>query len=316
MNDPRQRTTGAVAGIGAYLIWGFIAAYFKLLGDRGVAPLPLLAHRVLWSTAFCLLLLVVLRQLGDAAGVLRDRKRLLGLTLSSVMIAINWLTFIYSIEIKQLQQSALGYFMNPLLSVLLAMVFLGERLRPWQWASVALAAAGVTVIVVGHGQVPWIGLAIAVSFAMYGLLRKQIAVRPVVGLTVETALIAPLAFAYLLWPTRESTPIAGDTYALLSLSGIVTAIPLLLFATAARRLKLSTLGLLQYLAPTCQFLLATLYYREPVLPVDLIGFVGIWAGLIVFTIDSRRAIVPRPAGLPQIGPPREYGATLTPTAKD
>ncbi|HEY0007148.1 MAG TPA: EamA family transporter RarD [Tepidisphaeraceae bacterium] len=286
----REKTIGLIAGVSAYLIWGFVAAYFRMLTDRGVAPLPLLAHRVIWSTLFCVFLLIVTQQLRGAWGVVRDHKRVLALMASSIMIAINWLAFIYSVEIHQLQQSALGYFMNPLVSVLLAMIFLGERLRRWQWVSLALAAIGVAIIMWGRGQVPWIGFIVAITFGFYGLLRKQIAVRPVIGLTIETALLLPLAAAYLiLVPPDLSRPDWSlGTYGLLSLAGVVTAIPLLLFATAAGRLQLSTLGFLQYLAPTCQFLLATLYYGEAVAMIDLIGFTGIWAALIVYSIDAAR----------------------------
>lgn len=280
-------TGGLLSGIGAYLIWGFIAIYFKMLTDRGVGAMELLAHRVVWSVGFCALLMIVLGRTREAIGVLRDRKRLLALAASSILIAINWLVFIYSVEKHQLAQSALGYYINPLVSVLLGLIVLRERLRAWQWVSVALGATGVILMVVARGQLPWIGLSVAISFGLYGLVRKLIGVGPIVGLTIETAMLLPLGLAYILWLTpTHATPVPGSTYALLALSGAITAIPLLLFVHAAHNLRLSTLGFLQYIAPTCQFLLAILIQHEPIRLPELLAFIPIWLALMLFSAES------------------------------
>lgn len=287
MTASTRSTGGLLSGVSAYLIWGFIAIYFKMLTDRGVAALELLAHRVVWSVVFCTLLMIVLRRTGEAAGVLRERKRLLALATSSVLIAINWLVFIYSVEKHQLAQSALGYYINPLVSVLLGLVVLRERLRRWQWVSVMLGTIGVVLMVVARGQLPWIGLSVAISFGLYGLVRKLIGVGPIVGLTIETVMLMPLGLAYIAWLTpAHATPIGFGTYALLALSGGITAVPLLLFVHAAHNLRLSTLGFLQYIAPTCQFLLAILIQHEPIKRTELLAFLPIWLALIVFSVEG------------------------------
>lgn len=300
MNDARQRTQGVLACTAAYLIWGFIAEYFRILGARGVTPLTLLSHRVVWSMVFCVVMLTLLHSKSDFRNLLLfrsgNRRRFVMLTLSSLMLTVNWLTFIYSIETGRLNESALGYFMTPLISLLLALVVLRERLRPMQWVSLVFAAIGVAIIL--QGALPWIAISIAVSFGFYGLIRKTTAVAPMTGLAVETAILTPAAIAYILfsWSTGRAPTFTLGTYGLLMLAGVVTAIPLLLFAFAAHRLKLSTIGFLQYIAPTLQLLLAVVVYREHLKTTTLIGFVPIWLGLIVYSTDaglaSRRATRP------------------------
>ncbi|HEX8340049.1 MAG TPA: EamA family transporter RarD [Tepidisphaeraceae bacterium] len=286
---PSSTATGVACGLGAYLAWGFIALYFKLLTDRGVDPAPMLAHRVVWSTLFCGALVLVVGAAGEARRVLVDRRKILALSASAALIAANWLAFIHSVHIHQLGQSALGYYVNPLLSVLLGAVVLRERLRAVEWLSVLLAAVGATVIVLSRGGLPWIAVTVAVTFSLYGLLRKQIAVSAVVGLAVETALLSPLALVYLGVHAGDGAVYSGGVYGLLILSGVVTAVPLLLFAQAARALRLSTMGFLQYLAPTCQLLVATFLLREPITASQLAGFGCIWAGLLLFTAVAARS---------------------------
>lgn len=297
MTNARERTKGVLAGATSYLIWGIIAGYFRILGERGVAPMPLLAHRIIWSMVFCVAMLLLLRNHRDFRQILfarrGNRKRLLMLTLSSLMLTVNWLTFIYSIEQRRLNESALGYFIVPLISLLLGLIVLREKLRPMQWVAVGLAAVGVAIIV--QGSVPWIALPISLSFGIYGLIRKTTPVSAMTGLAVETAILTPAALIYVAvtWQTYAPITFNPTTYGLLMLSGIITAVPLLLFAYAARTLRLSTIGFLQYLAPTIQLLLSTLIYGEPLHTTMLIGFIPIWLGLALFSTDvalaSRRA---------------------------
>jgi chloramphenicol-sensitive protein RarD len=279
----RDRTTAAIAGVGAYLMWGFFAPFFKILIDRGVPSMTLLAHRIIWTMVFCALMLALSGRLGDMRTLAKNRAMLRVLAFTSVMIAINWVTFIYAVETHQLSQCALGYYMNPLVSVLLGLVVLGERLGRVQWFCLLLATCGVVLIVLARGQLPWIGLTVAVSFGLYGLMRKMRPVNPLTGLAVETAMLTPLAIAYASWaavsmPTHFST----STYGLLMTAGVLTSIPLLLFARAARTLKLSTMGFLQYIAPTVQLSIAV-YNGEPFKPGELAGFIPIWGALLIFS---------------------------------
>ncbi len=288
MNQTTEhKTAGLICGISAYLFWGFIALYFHYLTTHGVDSMLLLMHRVVWSMIFCTVLVIIFKRTSEMRLVLLNRKLLLGLSISSIMIAINWLAFIYSVETNQLNQSALGYFINPLVSILLGLIVLGERLRKLQWFSVILAAMGVGTIVIARGQLPWIGLSVAISFGFYGLLRKMIPVTPIVGLTIETIILTPLAIIYLLFLTNVSAmSLPGTVYFFLALSGMITAIPLLLFAFAARNLKLSTLGFLQYIAPTCQLLMAVFVGKEVLSRLEIIGFIPIWLALLVFSIEA------------------------------
>jgi chloramphenicol-sensitive protein RarD len=280
---------GLAAGVTAFLMWGFVAEYFQLLIDRGVTADVLLAHRVVWSTVFCGLIVALSGGVRPLILLLRDRDRVGRLAVSAVLIAINWLAFIYAIQTNQRTDAVLGYFINPLVSVALAVLIVKERLSPVKWLSVALAAVGVTMIVLASGgRVPWIAATLAGSFAFYGLVRKFTAVEPVLGLTVETALLVPVAIGYLLWNgPADAAEMSPSTYGLLILAGVVTAIPLILFGYAARRLPLGTTGFLQYLAPTCQLLMAVLWRGEPIRH-RIGGFVLIWAALLLFSVSGMR----------------------------
>jgi chloramphenicol-sensitive protein RarD len=297
--DPR---VGFLLGVGAYLSWGFIALYFRLV--RHVPAVGVVAYRVLWSVVFLAVLLTVMRSWGDVRTAIRSRATLLGLCASSLLIAGNWIVFVWAIEHAQVVQASLGYFINPLVSVLLGMTFLKERLRGPQWVACALAAAGVSRLTMAVGTVPWVALALAFSFGFYGLMRKTIPVGALVGLSIETALLAPLALAYVLTSTRPAD-LAPKTHGLLALAGPVTALPLLMFAGAARRLKLSTMGFLQYVAPTCQLLLAVFAFGEPFTRRQAVSFSLIWAALAVFSVDSalafrRRSAAPPPLAVPPV----------------
>ena len=287
--DARRTRVGLAYGLGAYLAWGFIPAYFKLLAH--VAPLTVLAHRVVWSVAFLGLLLTLQRKWGEVRAALRGGRTMLALLCSTVLIATNWYVFIWAIDHGQLLQASLGYFINPLVNVLLGVVVLRERLTGGQMVGLALAAAGVANLTLGAGGVPWVALTLAVSFALYGLLRKTAPVAPLAGLSIETAILFPLALLVVTGavpaPGGHGTgELSPRTYVMLSAAGVITAIPLLWFAAGARRLRLSTMGFIQYLAPTCQFLLAVLVYHEPFPRRHLVSFALIWAALGAYTLDS------------------------------
>lgn len=285
---PATSRTGLIYGLAAYGLWGLIPLYFKSVS--AISPLEVLAHRGLWSCVMLLVLTGVLGRWRELRRVLASPPLLGLLAVTSLLIAVNWLTFIYAVISRQLLQSSLGYFANPLVSVLLGVVFLRERLRPYQVLSIALAAIGVCVLAALVGRVPWISLTLAFSFAFYGLLRKLMPLDGMVSLTVETGLMAPFSLAYLGW-LAGGEQLTGQTLpalALLMLSGPVTTIPLLFFGAAARRLRLSTLGILQYVTPTGQFLLAVLAFGESFSTPQLLSFACIWIALAIYSAGAYR----------------------------
>lgn len=292
---------GVLYGVAAYGLWGGVPVYFKAV--QGVSPLEVLAHRVIWSVLFLALLLVVGRNNGTVAAALRSRRALLILCVTALLIASNWLVFIWAVANGYLLQSSLGYFINPLLSVLLGLVFLRERLRRWQTVSVVLAGVGVVYLTIASGEAPGIALALAGTFAIYGLLRKIAPVPALPGLAVETAILAPIALAYLVWEMAQGRAAFGSAGLKMSLllmaAGVITATPLLWFTQAARRLRLATLGFLQYLAPTGHFLLAVLAYGEQFTQVHAIAFGCIWAALIIYSVDTMRAAQVLPVTKPE-----------------
>jgi chloramphenicol-sensitive protein RarD len=286
-----EQRRGALYGASAYLLWGLFPLYWPLLEPAGAVEV--LAHRVLWSLVVVVLLLAVLRRLSVLRPLLADRGRLVRLALAAVVIAVNWGTYIYGVSSGQVVETSLGYFINPIVTVLLGVVVLHERLRPVQWTALGAAAVAVLVLTVENGSPPWIALVLAFSFGAYGLLKKTAGVGAVEGLAVETAVLFPVAALYVavLGATGAGTfgtEGAGQA-SLLALSGLVTAIPLLLFGAAASRVQLTTLGLLQYLAPTLQFLLGITLFDEPLPVVKLVGFVLVWFALALFTADLLRA---------------------------
>ena len=287
-DQPRHARAGLAYGLIAYGWWGLVPAYFKLVAE--VPALLVLAHRVVWSVVLLAVIVAVQHRWGELRETLRSRRVMLTLTCSTVAVALNWLTFIYAVSANRVLEASLGYFITPLFTVALAVIFLKERLRATQAVALAMAAVGVVLLAVRGGQVPWLALALALTFSTYGLLRKVAPVGPVIGLTVETALLLPLSVAMVGWSlTAAGTPeISTATYGWLLLAGVITTVPLLAFAAAARRLRLSTLGFLQYVGPTLQFLLAVLAYGEPFTPTHVISFSCIWAGLAIFTASSVR----------------------------
>lgn len=282
-------------GLGAYLIWGFLPLYFLLLA--GVTTGEIVADRIVWSLVLLIGILAVAGRFGKLLAVLRDTRTLGLLAISAALISVNWLVYIWAVQHDHVLAASLGYFLNPLVNVLIGVVVLGERLTRTQMAAVALAAAGVIVLAVGAGAGLWISLTLAVSFAFYGLVRKVAPVESLEGLTIETGLLTPIALGYMGWLASNDALVFGDAVGmtgLLVLAGAITAVPLLLFAGAARLLPYSTLGLLQYLAPTLQFLLAITVFGEVMTLSHIICFALIWSGLALYVFGSVRRPRPTP----------------------
>lgn len=285
----RTGRAGVAYGLAAYLFWGLVPVYFKAIAS--VPPFEVLAHRILWSVPLLVILLARRRDRGAALAALRSRRTLMTLALTTVLVAANWLTFIWAVSHNQLMAASLGYFINPLLNVALGFVFLHERLRPWQYGAVLLAAVGVAYTTVVRGQLPLVALALAASFGLYGLLRKTARVDALVGLTVETALLWPASLVYVfVLSVGDRSPFGRSVSLTLLLlaAGVITAVPLLWFTHAARRLRLATLGFMQYLAPSGQFLLAVAAYGEPFDGTHAVTFACIWSALAIYSLDAVR----------------------------
>ncbi|MDG4760773.1 EamA family transporter RarD [Micromonospora sp. WMMD710] len=295
---------GYLYGFVAYLIWGFFPLYLKLLRPAG--PLEILAHRIVWSVVFVALLLGALRNIGFLRALLRRPWAMAGIAAAAALIAINWGTYIYGVSSERVVETALGYFINPLVVVLLGVTVLRERLRPAQWVALGIGGSAVVVLAVDYGRLPWLALTLAFSFAGYGLIKKRLGLPAAEGLFVESAVLALPALGYLAWLTRRAELTFGHVSvghtALLVLAGAVTAIPLLLFAGAANRLPLTGLGMIQYLAPILQLGCGVLIFHEPMPPARLAGFALVWLALIVFTADAirqtRRRATPAPTKAP------------------
>jgi len=291
-----ERTTGLLYGVAAYGLWGLMPLYIKAVS---AAPaLEVLAHRVVWAFLLLLLFCAQQGQLGALRGALRHRRTFVAMVASAALIGVNWLVYIWAVMNGRVLESSLGYYVNPLVNVLLGVLVLRERLERPVRVAVAFAAAGVLWMGVQAGHPPWIALTLAAAFGLYGLMRKIAPVGSLVGLTVETALMLPAALGLLAWrvATERAAFLAGrpGLDVLLVLAGPVTAIPLLLFAGAARRLPLTTLGFLQYLSPTLQFLLAVLVYGEPFGRANAVAFALIWTALAIFAAHSARRGQPEP----------------------
>jgi chloramphenicol-sensitive protein RarD len=293
-STPRRHDaqTGLAYALAAYAWWGFMPLYFKLVAR--VPPVMVLAHRVVWSFLLLGALVTGLSRWEELRAILRQRRTLALLAASTLLLAGNWGTFIYAVETNQVLQASLGYFIVPLATAALGFGVLKEHLRRWQRVALLLAAAGVIVLTYVVGHLPWIALVIACSWSGYSLVRKVAIVTPLVGVTIETALLLPLAVIYLL-ATIRTAPLTRHDYAMLALSGPVTAIPLLFFTAAARRLRLATIGFLQYVTPTGHFLLAVLAFDEKFHGTHAFGFALIWSALIVYSLDSVRAFQQPPA---------------------
>ena len=290
--DLRRARIGLFCGLGAYAFWGVLPVYFKALAT--VSPMLIVAHRIVWSLVALALLVSFLKGWPAVRMAVRDRKAIGTLAITATLIAVNWLLYVYAINSGQILAGSLGYYLNPLANILLGRFFLHETLSQRQWTAVAIATGGVAVLAAGALDTLWLSLTLCFSFATYGLLRKRVAVDSLSGLTIETMILAPLAIAYLGFEASRGSSMFGETggeAALLVAAGVISTVPLLLFTEAARRLPYATVGMLQFIAPTVQFLLAILVYDEPVTRAHGIAFAAIWAAVALYMsgmLDQRR----------------------------
>lgn len=284
--SPQRR--GAWYAVGAYTIWGLLPIYWKWL--HGISPLVLISHRMLWSGVLLAGFIVATRRIGAFRANAFTRRNFLIYTAAALLLAVNWLVYVWAVNAGFIVETSLGYFINPLLSVLLGVVFLRERLRPWQWVAIGLAGTGVSYLAYTYGALPWIALTLAASFAIYGLVKKTASLGSIDGLALETGILFLPALAWVVFSefSGHATFVANGplTTALLIGAGVVTTAPLLLFSSAARRIPLSLIGVLQYIAPTIQFLLGVLVYHEPITPQRLAGFGLVWVALLVFGVEG------------------------------
>lgn len=290
MSGEADQRRGLMAALAAYGLWGLLPLFFGLL--HHVHPVEVVAQRIVWSLLLILMFLALRRGFATLAAVLRDRRAMLALAMSATFIAINWLTYIWAVQSDHVVGASLGYFLNPLVNVLLGVLVLGERLRRGQTVAIAVAAFGVALMALSALDTLWVSVVLALSFAFYGLVRKMTPVPAIAGLGAETLVLAPFALGWMAW-SMQSHPLSfgqdGVTTALLIVAGLVTTIPLVLFAVAAQRLPMATLGLMQYLAPTMQFLTGVLIFNESLNTGQIFSFALIWLSLILFATDSLAA---------------------------
>lgn len=291
--DPTK--LGVLSAIAAYSMWGFAPMYFKLL--LTMPALEILMHRIVWSVVVLVALVLILNQWQKVKRAITNTKMLSILVVSGVLLAGNWLLFIWAVNNDHLLEASLGYYINPLLNILLGRIFLGERQRPMQQFAILLAVIGVSILILSHGKLPWIALVLAASFGVYGLIRKQVAVESMPGLLVESLMMLP--FAMLFWvflASPDSNMLVNDSYSnmVLIMAGVVTTAPLLCFTAAAKRIQYSTLGFFQYIGPSIMFILAVFLYGEPLDEARLITFAFVWTGLLLFSVDSVRNYRKRP----------------------
>ncbi|EPR4994929.1 EamA family transporter RarD [Vibrio navarrensis] len=290
VEEQQRARQGVLLAIGAYTMWGIAPIYFKSISS--VSALEILSHRVVWSFFLLAALLHFGRNWRTVSAVITNKSKMLYLVSTAILVGVNWLIFIWAVNANHMLDASLGYYINPLFNVLLGMIFLGERLRKLQWFAVALAACGVLVQLVMFGSVPIVAIALAMSFGVYGLLRKKVSVDAQTGLFIETLAMLPAAAIYLLFiastPTSNLLDNPASLNTLLVAAGVVTTLPLLCFTGAATRLKLSTLGFFQYIGPSLMFLLAVLIYDEAFTSDKAITFAFIWGALVLFSFDGLR----------------------------
>jgi chloramphenicol-sensitive protein RarD len=296
-SSPRLDGSGLAAAAGAFALWGLMPWYLKFLHVTPV--LQIAAHRLTWGCLFALACLAVRRELNQIRTALTDARTLGLLALSATFVAMNWILYVWSVGNERVVEASLGYFMNPLVNVVLGVVVLSERLNRMQWLSVAIAASGVAYLTWATGSAPWLALALAVTFSLYGLVRKLVRAESLPGFATETLLLVPVGLGYLFWSEAQGTGTFGHATLtndlLLILSGPVTAIPLVMFSFGARRIPYSTVGLLQYIAPTLQLLVGVFVFHESFARDRAIGFILIWAALAVYAADGVwRARKPKP----------------------
>jgi chloramphenicol-sensitive protein RarD len=286
-NHPRA---GLAFGLAAYGLWGVLPIYFEAI--RSVPAVDIVAHRVLWSLPFLAVLVMLGGGREKVRASVRRPRTLAMLTLTALLIGANWLLYVYAVTGGHILAASFGYYLNPIANVLLGRFVLREKLSRLQWTAVAIAGVGIAILAAGALSQLWLSLALCVTFALYGLFRKIVPADPLTGLAVETALLFPLAIAWLGWMALAAQPIFGSSARdaeLLVLAGVISTTPLLLFVAAAKRLAYSTMGMLQFISPTLQFLIAVLLYREPVTLAHMIAFPAIWGALVLYAIAMLRA---------------------------
>ncbi|RNJ61897.1 MAG: EamA family transporter RarD [Porphyrobacter sp. IPPAS B-1204] len=285
--SPAPRPSGLAPALGAYLIWGFLPLYLILV--QSVPPFEFVGWRIIWTLPLCLVIVAFRRQFPELLAALKSPRSLLALAASAVLIGINWFVYIWAIMAGEVYATSIGYYLNPLVNVLLGTLVLGEKLSRRQWIAVAIAAVAVALLAAGAVTSLWISLTLGFSFALYGLVRKQVAVGSLPGLTIESAILLAPAIAIAWWygmsPAGSSFGQDAWMSGLIIFSGVVTAVPLLLFAIAARRMDYSTLGFIQYLSPTIVFFLGLFVFEQPLAPAKLASFVLIWVAVGVFVYD-------------------------------
>jgi chloramphenicol-sensitive protein RarD len=304
-NDVEDRSSsrdGVLSALIAYLLWGVFPVYFKLL--QAVPPTEVLTHRIIWAVPFGALILHVRRQWPEVRQAFASPSTLFWLAVAALFISANWLIYIWAVQQEEVLQASLGYYINPLMYVLVGVLFLKERLRRAQFVSVLLAAVGVSYLTVMGGQFPFVAVSLALLFTLYGVIRKQVAVGAMPGLFIETLLLFPFAMAWLAWlMTSQQATFAGSTVSmalLLMLAGPLTVVPLLMFAIAARRLTLTVIGFMQFIAPTLQFIVG-IFYGEVLTPAHLVCFGCIWAAVAIFSIDAFYQQKRKPPRIPSAG---------------
>ncbi|RDW22340.1 EamA family transporter RarD [Oceanobacillus arenosus] len=291
--NTEQFKLGIIYTISAYILWGFLPIYWKLVDD--VPAGEILAHRIIWSFVFMLILVLVTRNWSSfiqaCKQMIHDRKQLVGITLASILISINWLTFIWAVNSEHVIQASLGYYINPLISILLGVIVMKEKLTRRQILSFVLAAFGVLYLTFSFGVFPWVSLLLAFSFAFYGLLKKMVNISAMFSLTIETMIVTPIALIYLLLLPEQSFSFMNPTIVTnmtLMGGGIVTAVPLLLFAVGAKHIPLSMIGFLQYFSPTIMLILGVFLYNETFTSAHLVAFLFIWSALIIYMLSAYR----------------------------
>jgi chloramphenicol-sensitive protein RarD len=288
LNDKSVKA-GVIFALAAYSMWGIAPMYFKLL--TGVPALEIVMHRIVWSVLVLCLLLFVRKKFGQVLKAIRDPKIIATLSISGLLLAVNWLIFIWAVNNNRMLDASLGYFINPLFNVLLARLFLQESLTRLQLLAVFVALSGVAFLIFSYGQLPWIALMLATSFSIYGLLRKKVTVDSMPGLFIESCILLPFALLYWFVIDTSSGNMLANSFDLnitLLLAGVVTTAPLLCFTAAARRIRYTTLGFFQYIGPSLMFLLAVLLYQEPLDKTRIVAFVFVWSGLLIYVYESLR----------------------------
>lgn len=286
--NSNDRLTGVIFASIAYILWGFLPIYWKLL--KQVPAVEIIAHRILWSCAFVVVLILFLRQWDKIIIALKNSKNLILIMLCSILVTINWFTYIWAVNSNHIVETSMGYYISPLISVFFGMTVLKEKLSAYKYVSIILASIGVILITVQYGKVPWIALALAISFGIYGLLKKLIVVESIIGLALETAILVPFALVFIALRQSEGTDAFGTAsipiILLLLGAGVVTAIPLLLFAKATKSVDLSTIGFLQYITPSINLIIGIFVFRESFTGTHFITFGFIWTALLIYTLSQ------------------------------